>query len=278
LSLKGGKIPIDINATKSVLYELASQGWFLFPVKLDKTPYTEHGFKNATQTQLGINEYLGKFPGCQWAGYFVGQYIVDIDVKHGDNGYESLAKLEAKYEKLPPTRRHKTGSGGMHILFKQPSGYSIGNTVKLAGFPGVDRRGNGGYIVLPPFRNQDGAYEVVDKAPIVEAPKWLLDLQPQPNQVQYNQNAGEPIPRGQQDVWLFSRARYYRGQGDTDEAIFLKLKIDIQRCKDQNPARPYTDRDLQRIAKSASRYSIDPVETSKPKPVLGPVPLPPKRN
>lgn len=255
-----------------VLYEYISNGWFLFPVKLNKTPYTEHGFKNATQTQLGIKEFLRDFPGCQWAGYFPGQYIIDIDIKHGDDGYGSLAKLEDKYGKLPATRKHRTGSGGMHIIFRQPKGYNIGNTTKMAGYPGVDRRGNGGYIVLPPWRNEDGPYLVLDDSPITITPEWLLSIQTPSSVIQYNQVLGEPIPRGQQDVWLFAKARTYRGWGDTEEAIYSKLKIDIQRCKDQNPARPYTDKDLQRIARSASRYSINQSDTKESEP-LGIVPL-----
>lgn len=248
---------------KQILYEYVSNGWHVFPVKLDKTPYTEHGFKNATVTKLGIDEYYQKYPGCQWAGYFKNQYIVDIDVKHGVDGFKSLADMENKYGKLPETRRHKTGSGGLHIIMKQPDDYNIGNTTKMAGYPGIDRRGNGGYILLPPSRNETGSYLVLNDAPIALAPLWLLELQASTKVVKFNTVPGELVPQGQQDSWLFARARSYRGWGDTLDIIYQKLQLDVLRCKDQDFTKPYTDHDLMRIAKSASQYSVNEYQALK---------------
>lgn len=241
------------------LFKYADEGWFLFPIKFkDKTPLTDHGFKDATQLQLGIKDYLKKYPGCNWAGYFKGQIIIDVDTKN--DGYKSLDELEREFGKFPETRKHRTGSGGLHIIYKQPPGYNIRNTVTMAGYPGIDRRGNGGYIVLPPSIHQCGQpYLALNNSPIIEAPKWLLDIQEQSGAVIQDTGieAGQPIPIGQQDKWLFSRARSYRGWGDTVEIIFLKLQMDVTRCKPQDFNNPYTDKDLMRIAKSASRYSVN---------------------
>lgn len=69
--------PIRVSSMKSstankanirdILFAYAAEGWHLFSVKKDKTPYTAHGFKDATQTQLGIDEYLKKYPDVNWA-------------------------------------------------------------------------------------------------------------------------------------------------------------------------------------------------------------------
>jgi hypothetical protein len=248
---------MNIDALKDVLFQFAADGWYLFPVGRDKKPLTDHGFKDATQTQMGILRYIKQYPNCNWAGYFSGQLIIDVDVKKF-NGFISLDQLESKYGNLPKTRKHRTGSGGMHIIFKQPSGYDVHNTVKMAGYEGIDRRGNGGYIVLPPSQNETGGvYTVLDDSLIVDAPKWLLELQSSSQPERHYENAGDPVPQGEQDIWLFSRARSYRGWGDTEDIILEKLKLDVLRCKDQNPANPYTDKDLDRIARSASRYSVN---------------------
>ena len=67
--------------------------------------------------------------------------VVDIDVGHN--------KEEVKKLRLPPTRTASTISGGYHLYYKHPQ-----NGIKIktiANFrKGVDIRGDGGFIVLPP--------------------------------------------------------------------------------------------------------------------------------
>jgi len=97
-----------------------------------------------------------------------GFFVLDLDCKGGAQGLEWLAAHESR---LPKTRRHRTRSGGIHLLFTMPAGRAIRNSASKVG-PGVDVRGTGGYIIAPP---SDG-YDVVDPATIAEAPAWLLDL------------------------------------------------------------------------------------------------------
>lgn len=83
--------------------------------------------------------------------------VLDIDPRHG--GDATLACFERLQGKLPPTVRFKTGGGGQHILFRHPGGY-IPNSAGKVG-PGVDVRGDGGYIVAPPSEHiSGGRYEV----------------------------------------------------------------------------------------------------------------------
>jgi hypothetical protein len=93
---------------------------------------------------------------------------VDVD----DGGLESLAKLERAGAPTPKTARARTGGGGIHVFFRYPEGTEIRNSAGLLS-PGLDVRGEGGYVVVPPSRTQ-GTYEWVDSSPLAEA-SWLIE-------------------------------------------------------------------------------------------------------
>jgi phage/plasmid-associated DNA primase len=74
-----------------------------------------------------------------------GFVVVDLDVREDKNGIESLKALPP----LPPTRTSITPSNGQHLFFRVPAGVEIRNSVSKLG-PGIDIRGTGGQVVLPP--------------------------------------------------------------------------------------------------------------------------------
>jgi len=47
------------------------------------------------------------------------------------------------------TRTARTPSGGRHYYFRPPVGVEVGSSVSLF-VPGVDVRGRGGYVIVPP--------------------------------------------------------------------------------------------------------------------------------
>ena len=106
-----------------------------------------------------------------------GFFVLDVD---GEIGVESLRELEARHGRLPDTVEQITGSGGRHILFGYPPGVSIGNKVAL--LPGLDVRGDGGYIVVAPSVHASGrkyAWEASsrpDQVKLADPPTWLLEL------------------------------------------------------------------------------------------------------
>lgn len=106
-----------------------------------------------------------------------GIIAIDVDPRH--SGDETLAELERQQGTLPPTWRFLTGGGGEHILLRHPGG-RIANSVSKLG-PGLDVRGDGGYIVAPPSRHICGrTYEISvdhhpDEVALAGAPPWLLD-------------------------------------------------------------------------------------------------------
>lgn len=105
--------------------------------------------------------------------------VIDLDRRHG--GEESLKGLEERYGTLPETVSARTGGGGLHLFFAHPGG-TVKNKVQVAGLPGLDVRGDGGYIVAPPSKHVSGTrYEwqagrdPEHRAP-APMPEWLSEL------------------------------------------------------------------------------------------------------
>lgn len=112
------------------------------------------GVHNASRERNRVSAWWGASPHANVGvacGYASGGLIViDIDVKHV-NGYRSLheecLRLGLAWPvRLPPTA--ETPSGGMHIWMRWPwVGGVPGRTGLL---PGVDVKGDGGYVAAPP--------------------------------------------------------------------------------------------------------------------------------
>jgi putative DNA primase/helicase len=104
-----------------------------------------------------------------------GFFVLDIDPDNG--GLESAKALGEKYGKFfNSTRSHLTGSGGYHLLYAMPD-FDLGNARGgLKEYPGIDIRGTGGQIVMPPSVSAKGPYKVKRDVEIQVAPDWLLDM------------------------------------------------------------------------------------------------------
>lgn len=102
-------------------------------------------------------------------GSVSGIVVLDID---GPAGEESLRSLGD----VPETATVRTGKG-RHLYFRHP-----GNEIRnFAGkLPGLDLRGDGGYVVAPPSIHANGSryeWELHPEAVgIAEVPAWLLSL------------------------------------------------------------------------------------------------------
>lgn len=112
-----------------------------------------------------------------------GFWVLDIDVKHERNGFETLARLEEQHGPLPRTFTVRTPSGGEQRFFRYPSdGREIKNSASAEDLgSGLDVRGWHGYVVAPgTWRTMaDGTtrpYEITDDSAYAVAPRWLEDL------------------------------------------------------------------------------------------------------
>lgn len=151
--------------------EFLAQQWPCFPCNRDKRPVTRHGLKDASRELHDIRRMFRELNADMIGvptGAASGFVVVDLDVKEGASGLEWLAANE---HRIPPTRRHRTRSGGLHLLFNVPPSRNVRNSAsKLA--PGVDVRGEGGYVIVPP----SPGYEISDDTMPADMPAWLLDL------------------------------------------------------------------------------------------------------
>ena len=91
-------------------------------------------------------------------GHPSGVAVVDVDPFAG--GRWSIEAVRAAGHDLPPTLLAFTGGGGFHLFYSVPAGVRVGNTVShLPNFgsaPGMDLRGDGGYVVAAPSVHVSG--------------------------------------------------------------------------------------------------------------------------
>lgn len=156
-------------------------GWPVFPCDANKRPLTPRGFKDATTDPAAIRRMFQN-PAAVMIGVPTGEVsgfiAVDVDIK---NGAQGGAWHDANAHRMPQTRTIRTGSNGLHNYFLWP-GQAVKNSAsKIA--PGVDVRGDGGYVIVPP----SPGYAVADDAPIAEIPDWLMPALIPPA-------APEPVP------------------------------------------------------------------------------------
>lgn len=128
-------------------------------------PYTNHGIGIATGPGSGI-------------------FVLDIDDKEHNRGYDTLADLETKHGRLPETLTVITGSGGNHLYFAYPEHQIIRNDAGRRLGPGLDVRGEGGQVVAPGSTHPNGTtYEFdadTEHLTPAQAPQWLLELLKEP--------------------------------------------------------------------------------------------------
>lgn len=186
------------NATLDAAIELATKlYWPVFPVDITigKHPLSNKGFNGRNWGQTTdvreIKKHFNRFPEDTIGvatGEDSGIFVLDVDSPiggHAHDGFATLAELEAKYGPLPKTVMADTASGGRHYYFEYPD-FPIKNDAGRQLGKGLDIRGDGGYIVVPPSIKSDGetgeivgAYEWINSpfdTDVAEAPEWLLNL------------------------------------------------------------------------------------------------------
>ena len=143
--------PIEVvsNATLAL-----PSTWLLFRLsELAKTPLAgSGGCRDATRDRTVFDGWRGNI-GLT-CGSESGLFVLDFD---GPDGILQLDYLRRRCGKVPRTVAVDTPSGGIHIYFRIPIGFRVGSPVRL--LPGMDVRGGGSYVVIPPSRLKDGEYK-----------------------------------------------------------------------------------------------------------------------
>jgi len=256
-------------------------GWRMFPVKAkSKEPQIPEWQKFATTNKAHLVSWWKQWPGAN-IGVATGResnlFVLDIDVKpaEGRDGHRALGELERKYGPLPQTVRAQTSCGGEHVYFQYPADRELRNTAGALG-PGLDTRGEGGFVVGPPSIHPNGSAYTFSAdhhplhIPLALPPHWLLNLlltkkpKPEPHA---RVNGG--IPPGQRNDSLTSKAGAMRRSGCNEHEISEALQgINQREC------RPPLDADeVAQIARSVARYepggthrepSLWPLRTHRP--------------
>ncbi|MHC4550153.1 MAG: bifunctional DNA primase/polymerase [Planctomycetota bacterium] len=163
-----------MNAVERAAHDYLARGWSVVPLrpaeKRPLLPWQEFQVRRAQRDDVAA--WFRRWPEADVGivtGLLSRLLVLDVDPRHG--GDASLARLGS----LPATIEAATGGGGRHLYFAHPGGL-VRNRVGLA--PGVDLRGDGGYVVAPPSRHASGRRYVWSRAPgeadPAPAPEWLL--------------------------------------------------------------------------------------------------------
>ena len=153
----------------SVLIDAAlaeAQRWPVFPLAHDKRPVVSGGFMAATQDPADIRRMVS-LPGAELVGVPTGE-VSGIDVLDIDPDKGGFSWQDDHAHEIPDTEYQLTRKpGGMHYLFRHHPG--MRSSASKIG-PGVDVRGDGGYIVR--WSATTGSGRRIGK--VADWPAWLV--------------------------------------------------------------------------------------------------------
>ncbi|WP_428898434.1 bifunctional DNA primase/polymerase [Parelusimicrobium proximum] len=172
---------------KNLLRKFAERGYRLIPLYYPKEQGVcscsagaecravgKHPILKAWQIKASCNwhqveTWLKEFPSCNWGlatGPESGVSVIDVDGRNG--GFESLKALpEFK------TFTVETG-GGLHFYCRQEKDEQIKS--RPSALAGIDIKGNGGMVVIPPSLHNSGArYKIRHDRPLISFPKELFE-------------------------------------------------------------------------------------------------------
>jgi putative DNA primase/helicase len=115
------------------------------------------GLWRATTDEAQIRAWWGKHPRALIGvptGARIGLFVIDLDPRGGEAVETVQARLADVVGTLPDGPVSITQSGGMHLWFRNPAGALPHNSAKR--IAGVDWRGQGGYVIVPPSVMSDG--------------------------------------------------------------------------------------------------------------------------
>lgn len=204
--------------------DYGKRGIPIFPCGDDKRPLTAHGFLDASSNPAVIKRRWGRWPNAMIAmatGPLSGISVMDLDVKHGHNGFKAIPDWRKRSRVIS-----RTQSKGAHLFYKDSGIPST--TSKIA--DGVDTRGKGGYVILPPSKG----YKWLNGSNLSDLQDWPDDLRPpskkgsrkgriktsQPVEKVELAKALEAVPSDDYQTWFEIGCALYRELGDDGFELF----------------------------------------------------------
>lgn len=163
--------------------DLAKAGYPVFPVN-GKEPTVEGGFYACTTDMSQIAEWIddgrGDHDVAIPTGLLSGVVVIDADIP------ETYAKMEERYGK--PTVLTRRGG---HWWFHHPrNGKVTSNSVE----DGLDRKGDGGFVVVPPSRGRTWTGGIPDKNSLPVLPREFW------SKTREKTNAPRTMPKDKKDA------------------------------------------------------------------------------
>ena len=245
----------------------AKKGLKVFPlVPGGKVPITGHGFLDASSDLSQVKAWWEETPNAN-IGFPVPESLLVVDI----DSDEALYELKANDADIPSTVTVKTPRGH-HYWYSLPNGTK--SKPKVAVFPGVDIRGSGSYVILPPSKRRDGAvyrWEVEPQTKYKsEAPDWVLELMGRGDDdgivVSDPVHASEVLDgvgEGLRDITLFRYACQLRTRNMQKAEAEVLVLAAAEKCSP-----PFPKKDALRKLEQAWKYSVEVEEGVSKKPFL----------
>jgi hypothetical protein len=247
----------------------AERGLPIFPCQArGKEPACSRGAHDATPDLDRIHGWWGSCNELNIGlacGEPSGLFVVDID---GTEGEASRRNLEEMHGPLPPTREAITGrDGGRHVYYKLDK-HKVRNSAGKLG-EGIDVRGTGGYVLLPPSIHPSGrryCWSVDSAEHIASAPDWLHTLIASEDYSQgkplehWHRVLTEEIPNGTRNGTLASLCGKLIHFGLTDVVLLLDVMLCIN---DARCSPPLTSREVQIVVSSVLRRHLTKLRSNE---------------
>lgn len=195
---------------------------------------TWDAYKTTAATESQVRKWWQTWPRANIGivtGKVSGIIAIDVDPRHG--GDDSLKDLGT----LPNTLISLTGGGGEHLIYRHPGRIVQNGAGRNSGLPpGIDVRGDGGYIIAPPSMHRlGGRYSwdvggLDEPAPIPPVIDNLLvnrkigDVAPSSRHFDLQEIFERGIAAGERNDTLTRVAGHYAAPGNPYDLVLMSVR------------------------------------------------------
>jgi putative DNA primase/helicase len=237
--------------------QVAAQGIKILPQTEERKPLVkwDQATTEPDQIRKWYQQHNTNFAAI--TGSESGIVVLDVDVKDGRGGKESLEKFRKEIGN-PHTLIVRTPSGGSHIYYAHP-GQPVKNKFELDGFPGIEIKGDRSMITIPGSYRDGKEYRIAEGSLtyLEPFPRKLIELSHKKHYAGKEKNSivsstlPMEIPKGKRNATLTSIAgKFYQSGIDQYKWLFPLLRyINTLAAKP-----PLPEEEVQRIAESILGY------------------------